>query len=555
MTGTEHPSVPARPTPAARSIVPAAELEHISKQFDATQALEDVSLVLLSGEVHALVGENGAGKSTLVKILAGVHQPDSGTIRLGGAAAEIRGPARARDLGIAVIHQEPRLFPDLSVAENVYLGHQPKTRFGTIDWRTMRREAARQFEVLDVSIPVDVGVRGLSMADQQLVEIAKALSLDARVLIMDEPTASLSLHEVGRLFSIVRRTRDAGVAVLFVSHRLEEVFEISERTTVFRDGRHVVTAPTSELNTTSLIRHMVGRTVALFPKMETHVGDVLLEVRNLTDVGNFRDVSFTVHAGEIVGFAGLVGAGRTEVARVLFGIEQPDEGEILLDGAPIRIGSPSAAMSAGIAYVPEDRHQDGLVVDFPIASNVTLPILTRLFPRLFVHRDQERAIATDYAGQLHIRMTGVEQPAAALSGGNQQKVVIAKWLASKPRVLILDEPTRGIDIGAKVEVHRIISVLAASGLGIMLISSELPEVLAMCDRIVVMHEGRVTDEIAHADATQERVMFAATGQQDEGESAGAAPAAPGTAAPSPAAAMPSAAPAPHPDERAGDTPR
>ena len=474
-------------------------------------------MALLPGEIHALVGENGAGKSTLVKILAGVHQPDTGEIRLGGVLTEIRGPARARALGIAVIHQEPRLFPDLSVAENVYLGHQPMTRFGGIDWRTMRRQTAGLFESLDVTIPIDVEVRGLSMADQQLVEIAKALSLNARVLIMDEPTASLSLHEVRRLFSIVRRTRDAGVAVMFVSHRLEEVFEISERTTVFRDGRHVVTAPTSELTTASLIRHMVGRTVTLFPKVETHAGEILLDVRGLTRIGMFRDVSFMVRAGEIVGFAGLVGAGRTEVARVLFGIDRADAGEVFLRGKPVRFDNPSAAMNAGIAYVPEDRHQDGLVMDFPVCSNVTLPILTRLFPRFFTRRATERTIASDYTGQLQVRMTGVEQPASALSGGNQQKVVIAKWLASKPRILILDEPTRGIDIGAKVEVHRIISELAASGLGIVLISSELPEVLAMCDRILVMHEGKVTDQMAHADATQERVMFAATGQQEAAE--------------------------------------
>jgi rhamnose transport system ATP-binding protein len=524
MTATERDAVTTRPTDAAPEVSsvapvsPALEIEHVSKRFAATQALEDVSLTLRPGEIHALVGENGAGKSTLVKIMAGVHQPDTGHIRLGGVPIEIRSPTFARDHGIAVIHQEPRLFPDMSVAENVFLGHQPKSRIGGIDWRTMRHETGRIFEALDVTIPVDTQVRGLSMADQQLVEIAKALSIDARVLIMDEPTASLSLHEVQRLFSIIRRTRDSGVAVMFVSHRLEEVFEISDSTTVFRDGRHVVTAPTSELTTTTLIRHMVGRAVTLFPKVETHPGEKLLEVRGLTRLGEFRDVSFSVHAGEIVGFAGLVGAGRTEIMRVLFGINPADAGEVLLDGKRVRFASPSAALSSGVAYVPEDRHQDGLVLDFPISSNVTLPILTRLFPRLRIRRATERAIASDYAGQLQVRMTGVDQMAASLSGGNQQKVVIAKWLASKPRILILDEPTRGIDIGAKVEVHRIIAELAASGLGIVLVSSELPEVLAMCDRILVMHEGTVTDEMTHAEATQERVMFAATGSEEETES-------------------------------------
>jgi rhamnose transport system ATP-binding protein len=355
-------------------------------------------------------------------------------------------------------------------------------------------------------------VRGLSMADQQLVEIAKALSLDARILIMDEPTASLSLHEVERLFSIVRPLRDRGLAVLFVSHRLEEVFDLCERATVFRDGKHVTTAPTSELTTADLIRHMVGRDVSLFPQASTARGDILLEVRGLTRSDAFRDISFSVRAGEIVGFAGLVGAGRTEVARVLFGIDRPDAGEVRLQGRPVVFDSPSAALRAGIAYVPEDRHQQGLVLDFPIASNVSLPILRRLFPGWFVSRPAERKLAERYASELRVRMTDVEQVVSALSGGNQQKVVIAKWLATNPRVLILDEPTRGIDIGAKIEVHRIISELAASGLGIMLISSDLPEVLAMSDRILVMHEGRLTAELGRDEASEERVMFAATGQ-------------------------------------------
>ncbi len=491
---------------------PTARLDRISKRFGATQALDGVSLELWPAEAHALVGENGAGKSTLVKILAGVHQPDTGTIELDGTAVQIRGPAHARSLGIAVIHQEPRLFPDLSVAENVFLGHQPKTRLGSIDWASMRRAAQRLFAQLEVSISAESPVRGLSMADQQLVEIAKALSLDARILIMDEPTASLSLHEVERLFSIVRPLRDRGLAILFVSHRLEEVFDLCERATVFRDGKHVITAPVSGLTTADLIRQMVGRDVSLFPQATTAPGDVLLEARGLSRSDTFQDISFSVRAGEIVGFAGLIGAGRTEVARVLFGIDRADRGEVLLQGRPVVFDSPSAALRAGIAYVPEDRHQQGLVLDFPIASNVSLPILPRLFPRFFVDRPVERKLAERYAAQFRVRMTDVEQLVSALSGGNQQKVVIAKWLATEPRVLILDEPTRGIDIGAKIEVHRIISELAAGGLGIILISSDLPEVLAMADRILVMHEGRLTAEISRAEATEERVMFAATGQ-------------------------------------------
>jgi rhamnose transport system ATP-binding protein len=498
---------------------PAVALRGVSKAFGATQALADVTLELRSGEVHALVGENGAGKSTLVKTLAGIYAPDTGTVEIAGEPIVLRGPAHARELGIAVVHQEPRLFPDLSVAENVFMGHTPHGAFGSIDWRGMRRQAAEIFRGLDVRMDTSAIVRGLSMADQQLIEIAKALSLEARVLILDEPTASLSAHEVERLFAIVRQTRDRGVAVLFVSHRLDEVFELCDVATVFRDGRHVVTAPTSSLTTADLIRYMVGRAVTLFPKIEAPTGDVLLEVEGLGRGEAFRDVSFSVRAGEIVGMAGLVGAGRTEVARVLFGIDRPDSGEVRLSGSPVTLRSASDALRAGIAYVPEDRHQDGLVLDFSIAENVTLPILPRLFPRLFTHGGVERALADRYAKQFSVRATGVDQEVSALSGGNQQKVVLAKWLATDPRILILDEPTRGIDIGAKVEVHRLIAELAAGGLGIILISSDLPEVLAMSDRILVMHEGRISAEIQRTDATEESVMFAATGQGAEAKPA------------------------------------
>ena len=512
-TAAPPPAAAPPPTEALPThIVPRVALSGVSKRFAATQALDNVSLELLSGEVHALVGENGAGKSTLVKILAGIHQPDTGTVLLDGSPTELHGPAHARFLGIAVVHQEPRLFPDLTVAENVFMGHAPGGRFASVDWGAMRRSAAGIFEGLGVRMDPSALVRGLSMADQQLIEIAKALSIDARVLVLDEPTASLSAHEVERLFAIVRQTRDRGVAVLFVSHRLEEVFELCDRATVFRDGRHVITARTSELTTAALVRHMVGRAVSLFPKVDSPVGEVVLDVRGLSRGDLFRDVSFSIRRGEIVGFAGLVGAGRTEVARVIFGVDRADAGEVVLAGSAVSFATPSEALRAGIAYVPEDRHQDGLILDFSIASNVTLPILPRLFPRLFLHATAERAIARDFAAKLSIRASSVDQLVSALSGGNQQKVVLAKWLATNPRVLILDEPTRGIDIGAKVEVHRIISELAASGLGIMLISSDLPEVLAMSDRILVMHEGTLAAEIDRVSATEEAVMFAATGQ-------------------------------------------
>ena len=504
----------AEPIPEV-AVAPTVALDHVSKRFLATQALADVSLELRAGQVHALVGENGAGKSTIVKILAGVHQPDTGTVRLEGESITLHGPAHARGAGIAVVHQEPRLFPDLSVAENVFLGHAATGRFGLVDWGAMQRAAASLFEQLDVQFDVGAPVRGLAMADQQLIEIAKALSLDARALVLDEPTASLSTHEVDRLFTIVRRLRERGVAVLFVSHRLEEVFEISDVVTVLRDGRHVVTRPTAELTTADLVRHMVGREVSLYTHLGSDVGDVLLEVDGLTRGGIFEDVSFSVRAGEVLGMAGLVGAGRTEVARVLFGLDRRDAGTVRLAGKEVTFETPGEAMRAGLAYLPEDRHQEGLVLDFSIAQNVTLPILPRLFPRFLVQASKERALTKGYAERFDVRMAGVDQPVGSLSGGNQQKVVLAKWLATEPRVLILDEPTRGIDIGAKVEVHRIIAELASSGLAIVLISSDLPEVLAMSDRVLVLHEGRVSAEIPRADATEERVMFAATGQADD----------------------------------------
>jgi len=491
---------------------PVLRLTGISKRFGAVQALTDVDVALFANEVHALVGENGAGKSTLVKILAGIHQPDAGRIQLSGEDLVLSGPAAARDLGIAVIHQHPNLFPDLTVAENVFVGRLPRNGVRGVDWGELNRTAQRLFENLGVKQSVSVPVRGLSVADQQLVEIAKSLSLDARVLVMDEPTASLSSHEVERLFTIIRQLRARGVAILFVDHRMEEVFEIADRVSVLRDGRHVITAPINELNPAEAIRHMVGRRLeTLFPKEQATIGEIALEVRGLTRRGVFSNASFQVRRGEILGLAGLVGAGRTEIARVLFGIDRADAGEVLVAGKHAEIKSPKDAMRLGIVYVPEDRHAQGLVLDFSIAANVSLPIVERLSRLLVVDRVQERQIATDYSKQLQVRSTGVEQVASGLSGGNQQKVVIAKWLATKPTVLLLDEPTQGVDIGAKAEVHRIISQLAGQGMAIVLISSELLEVLGMADRIVVLHEGRVAAEFARDDATQERVMAAATG--------------------------------------------
>lgn len=498
---------------ASSSTEPIIELDNVTKQFGTVQALRGVTLKLYSGEVHALVGENGAGKSTLVKMLAGVHRPDSGTLKVDGKEVELHNPAQAQHLGIAVIHQEPTLFPDLNVAENIFIGRHPLNRFGQVNWKQMYRDVEQLLVSLGVHLSVYAPVQGLSVADQQLVEIAKALSLNARVLVMDEPTAALSPREVRDLFTIVEQLRQRGVAILFISHRLDEIFALSGRITVFRDGAYVITAPTSELTTEQVIRYMVGRELeALFPKGESEIGEVILDVQHLTRTGTFQDVSFQLRRGEILGFSGLVGAGRTEVARVLFGIDKADTGEIRIAGERVTIRSPRQAMRHGLAYVPEDRHQHGLVMDFSIAANMTLPILPGMSQMGLIDRRKERDLATTYSQQLQVKSAGLWQLVKALSGGNQQKVVISKWLITNPKILILDEPTRGVDIGAKAEVHRIISDLAAQGLAIILISSELPEVLAMSDRILVMHEGQVAGLFERAEANQERVMFAATGQ-------------------------------------------
>jgi rhamnose transport system ATP-binding protein len=492
---------------------PIVELTGAVKQFGAIQALRNAELVLYPGEVHALLGENGAGKSTLVKILGGIHRPDAGVLKVAGEVVELHNPAQSQHLGIAVIHQEPTLFPDLNVAENVFMGRHPRDRFGQVDWKRMYQEVERLIALLDVPLSVYTPVQGLSIADQQMVEIANALSLNARVLVMDEPTAALSAHEVEKLFVITKQLREQGVAIVLVTHRLEEVFALADRVTIMRDGAHVITAPTSQITSEDIIRYMVGRELtALYPKSEAEIGDVLLDVQHLSRKGEFEDISFQLRRGEILGFSGLVGAGRTEVARVLFGIDRADAGEIRMNKERVHISSPKVAMRYGLAYVPEDRRQQGLVMDFSITANMTLPIVQRFSRFGVVDRQRERETATNYSQQLGVRSTGIDQLVKALSGGNQQKVVLAKWLITNPKILILDEPTRGVDIGAKAEVHRIVSDLAAKGLAIILISSELPEVLGMSDRVLVMHEGHLTGEFSRAEADQEKVMFAATGQ-------------------------------------------
>jgi rhamnose transport system ATP-binding protein len=492
--------------------IPILELQHATKSFGAVHALEDGDIELFGGEVHGLVGENGAGKSTLVKILAGVHRPDAGRLVIDGDEAIFENAKQSQGAGIAIIFQEPTLFPDLTVAENIFVGVQPLKRFRRIDGRRMRREASAVFDQLGVRLDPDRLARGLSIADQQLVEIAKALTSNARVIVMDEPTAALTNTEVQRLFGIVETLRTRGNAVLFVSHRLEEIFTVCQRVTVMRDGRHVLTKPIGELTVQSVIRAMVGRDMdALFPKVDAERGNVVLNVNRLTREGVFTDVSFEVRQGEIVALAGLVGAGRSEVARAVFGIDRWDAGSVEVAGRQLRPGSPTSAMAAGVALVPEDRRQQGLLMDFSIERNIALASLDEVRRGGLIPRGAERRFARDWAVKLQLKYGKLTNPVWTLSGGNQQKVVLAKWLARRPKVLIVDEPTRGIDVGTKAEVHRLLSELAAQGVAVLMISSELPEVLGMADRIVVLFEGRVMREFARADATEDAIMHAATG--------------------------------------------
>ncbi|MFE4643036.1 sugar ABC transporter ATP-binding protein [Streptomyces sp. NPDC056730] len=494
---------------------PVLALKDVSKSFGAVRALRDVSLQLFPGEAHALAGENGAGKSTLIKTLAGVHSPDAGEVVLDGETVVFHGPADARDAGIAVIYQEPTLFPDLSIAENIFMGRQPRRALGRIDHRAVRDTTAALMKRLGVELDPDRPARGLSIADQQIVEIAKALSFDARVLIMDEPTAALTGSEAARLFSVVRTLRAEGAAILFISHRLEEIFALCQRVTTLRDGRWISSEPLAGLSEDDLVRSMVGRDLGeLYPKQSADVGEIALSVRRLTREGVFRDISFEVRRGEIVALAGLVGAGRSEVAQAVFGVDRADAGEVVVDGQSLPAGSPTAAMDAGLALVPEDRRQRGLVMDMSIERNIALTGLGRLGRGGMVRRVLERGRAADWAVRLQLKYNRLADPVGVLSGGNQQKVVLAKWLATEPAVLIVDEPTRGIDVGTKAEVHRLLSSLAAEGLAVLMISSDLPEVLGMADRVLVMHEGRLTAEIPRAEATEEAVMAAATGRNE-----------------------------------------
>jgi rhamnose transport system ATP-binding protein len=495
------------------------QLTSVRKSFGAVRALKGVSFELQPGEVHALLGENGAGKSTLIKIITGAHQPDDGTLIVAGEEVSHLTPSKARELGIACIYQQPALFPDLSVAENIGLRLKKTGAFSRVRWARQRTQAVELLHRIGAEISPDADVRSLSMPEQQLVEIACALGSGARMVIMDEPTASLTQKEQHLLFKVVRDLRASGVGVIYISHRLEEIFALADRVTVLRDGESVGTNEVESLTESQMIKLMVGREVAsIYPPSEGEPGEVVLSLKNVgCSESGVSGVTLDVRAGEIVGMAGLVGAGRTELARILFGITPADSGEIFLNGKRIHPGNPREAIAHGIAYVPEDRRRHGVILEMPIAQNMTMAIHPKFFPGTWLRGKPEDLLALDFIRDLGIKAYGPDAPGGSLSGGNQQKVSVARWLATKPKLLILDEPTQGVDVGAKSEIHRIIRSLARDGLAVLLISSDLPEVLGMSDRIAVMRGGRLVDLIANENADAHSVMAAAFGTERGGE--------------------------------------
>jgi inositol transport system ATP-binding protein len=495
---------------------PLLRMSLIRKRFPGVQALDDAGLEMLPGEIHALLGENGAGKSTLIKILSGAQQPDSGTIEFGGQTVVMVSPHDAQRRGIATIYQEFTLAPNMTIAENVFIGREPGVGF-FVDWRKMASETRAMTKRLGLELQPMAIVRGLSVAEQQMVEIARALSMKSRLIVMDEPTSALSSTEVEKLFRIARELKAHGLSIIFVTHRLEEVMQICDRYTILRDGRLVGSGAIADITIDDIIRLMVGREVkALFAHREREIaGDVVLRVEGLNRQGNAQDqnatvladVGFEVRRGEILGVAGLVGAGRTEMARAVFGADAFDSGRVIINGREVHIRSPQDAIRNGIGLVPEDRKQQALFLALAVRINLSMASHRQILRwGVFIDETAERAMVEEYRQKLNIRMASPEQLIASLSGGNQQKVTLARWLALRPKVLIVDEPTRGIDIGAKVEVHNLLFEMAETGIAVVAISSELPEVLAISDRIITMREGRVTGEIKREDATEEILM-------------------------------------------------
>jgi ABC-type sugar transport system ATPase subunit/ribose/xylose/arabinose/galactoside ABC-type transport system permease subunit len=492
--------------------LPAVELVGISKIFGSTVAVKNVSFELFPGEVLALVGENGAGKSTLVKTVGGVYRPDEGFLRVAGERVELHSPLDAQHCGIAVVHQHPGLFPDLSIAENVFAGQPIRGAAGLLDHGKMRAEAQKWIDVLGLRRDAGTLVSSLRTSEQQMVEIARALAADAKVLILDEPTAALTIGEVEKLFAVIDQLRTRGVAMMFVGHRMEEIFAVSDRIAILRDGTLIDTRITAQTDQAETVKLMVGRALGdLYPRHHAAIGSPVLTVENLSVAGSFKDVGFTVRAGEVVGLAGLVGSGRTEIARVIFGIDKPTTGSLTLGDETIRPRSAADAMAHGIAYVSEDRRGQSVIEDFSILDNATLPVITKATTFGMVRRRLELALVSTSLERMKLKFARFDQPIGTLSGGNQQKVVLAKWLATNPRLLILDEPTQGIDIQAKAEVHRIVSELAEQGLAILLISSDMPELIGACDRIMVMRHGEIVAEFDRENASQYEIGLAATG--------------------------------------------
>ncbi len=489
-------------------------MQNIYKAFGTNQVLTGVDFELLDGEVHALMGENGAGKSTMMNVLTGLHTRDQGTITIDGKERYFKNPKEAEENGITFIHQELNMWPDMTVLENLFIGKELRTPLGLLKTKEMKALAKKQFDRLAVSIPSEKEAGSCSVGEQQMIEIAKALMTDAKVIIMDEPTAALTEREIQKLFDVIVSLKKEGVSIVYISHRMEEIFTICDRITVMRDGKTVDTKAVPDTNFDEVVRKMVGRELTdRFPKRTSSPGETVLEVKGLTKKGAFHDVNFSVRSGEIVGFSGLMGAGRTEIMRALFGLDSFDSGEIWLKGKKVTINTPDQAVKAGLGFITEDRKDEGLILDFSIKENMVLPSLHSFAPKGLINEKSENDFVDMLIKRLTVKAESQEIAVSSLSGGNQQKVVIAKWIGIGPKVLILDEPTRGVDVGAKREIYQLMNELTDRGVAIIMVSSELPEVLGMSDRILVVHEGRISGELTKEEATQEKIMTLATGGQ------------------------------------------
>jgi ribose transport system ATP-binding protein len=490
------------------------QMKGIHKAFGSNQVLSGVDFDLREGEVHALMGENGAGKSTLMNILTGLHARDKGTILIDGKETYFANPKEAERQGIAFIHQELNIWPDMTVVDNLFIGKEMSSTWGLLKSKEMKALAIEQFKRLSVDIPLNIEAGQCSVGQQQMIEIAKALLTDTKVIIMDEPTSALTEREIQKLFDVIQSLKKEGVSIVYISHRMEEIFEICDRITVMRDGRTVDTKPIPETNFDEVVKKMVGRELTeRYPARNPSPGEVVLEVEHATRKGSFEDVSFSVHQGEIVGFSGLMGSGRTEIMRALFGLDRLDQGEVRMFGKKVEIRKPVDAVNHGIGFITEDRKDEGLVLDFSVRENMVLPSISGFTKKGIISTQSEKVFVDALIKRLQIKTHSAETAAGNLSGGNQQKVVIAKWIGIGPKLLILDEPTRGVDVGAKREIYQLMNELTGHGVAIIMVSSELPEVLGMSDRIVVVHEGRITGELTKAEATQEKIMTLATGGQ------------------------------------------